>query len=171
MKAHYVSVWDGGTTVTTNCTYNPKTKVVSNIESSNIDCSNVEGLEILDEEYIELLDGTKITDFIHEDDYEGGNELSKEEISKLKSIVKAEKTGQRFTVTLELETFESQTPLEAVQECLRMMLKFDEGSTSTSFTKQSCEGFIYYVTDNITGEKFTVDMSEDDENKVSPNND
>lgn len=72
--------------------------------------------------------------------------------------------GQRFTITLELESFEANTPLEAVQEALRNMLEYEEG-------QQACEGMIYDVTDNITGEKFTVDMSEDDENKVLPNND
>jgi len=72
-------------------------------------------------------------------------------------------TAQRFTVTLELESFSAQTPLEAVQECLRLMLEHEDG-------QQACEGFIYDVTDNITGEKFTIDMSEDDEDKVLPNN-
>jgi hypothetical protein len=38
--------------------------------------------------------------------------------------------------------------------------------------KQSCESMIFDVTDNITGEKFTVDMAEEnDEDKVLPNND
>ena len=143
MKAKYVSVWDGGTTVTTNCQYNPKTNVVSDIESSD-----VEGLDILEDEYVELPDGTEIRDFINEDDYED------EETS----------TAQRFTVTLELETVNAKTPLEAVRECLRMMLEHEED-------KQSCEGFIYDVVDNITGEKFTVDMAEEeDEDKVIPNN-
>ena len=76
----------------------------------------------------------------------------------------AEKAGQRFTITLELESFEAKTPLEAVQEALRLMLEYEEG-------KQSCETMIYEVTDNITGEKFTVDMAEEnDEDKVLPNN-
>lgn len=142
MKAKYVSVWDGGTTITTNCKYDPKTNVVSDIETSD-----VEGLDMLDEEYIELPDGTEIRDFIHEDDYEGDAPQ-----------------GQRFTVTLELESFQANTPLEAVQEVLRLMMEFEEG-------KQSCENMIYDVTDNITGEKFTVDMAEEnDEDKVLLNN-
>jgi len=75
-----------------------------------------------------------------------------------------EDTGQRFTITLELESFEAKTPLEAVQEALRLMLEIEEG-------KQSCERMIYEVTDNITGESFTVDMAEEnDEDKVLPNN-
>lgn len=76
-----------------------------------------------------------------------------------------EDTGQKFTVILELESFEAKTPLEAVQEALRLMLDW-EGD------KQSCESMIFDVTDNITGEKFTVDMAEEnDEDKVLPNND
>jgi hypothetical protein len=67
-----------------------------------------------------------------------------------------EDTGQRFTITLELESFEAKTPLEAVQEALRLMLEYEEG-------KQSCETMIYEVTDNITGEKFTVDMAEEND--------
>lgn len=148
MKAKYVSVWDGGTTVTTNCQYNPQNKVVSDIESSD-----VEGLDMLEDEYVELPDGTEIRDFINEDDYEDDN---------------ADEDGPiapQFTVTLELQTFEAKTPLEAVKEVLRMMLDWEDG-------KQSCEGFIYDVTDEITKEKFTVDMSEEnDEDKVLPNKD
>lgn len=160
MKAKYVSVWDGGTTVTTKCEYDPQTNVVSDIGSAE-----VEGLEICEDEYVELPDGSEIRDFIHEDDYEGSNDLNEDEISKLKSIIANEKsTGQWFTINLELESFDAKTPLEAVQEALRLMLEWEDG-------KQSCEGMIYDVTDNITGEKFTVDMSEDDENKVLPNND
>ena len=143
MKAKFVSVWDGGTTVTTNCQYNPVTKVVSDIESSD-----VEGLDMLDEEYVELPDGTEIRDFIHEDDYEP-------------SEVSDEQVGQRFTVTLELESFEAQTPIEAVKEVLRLMLEYEDG-------KQACEGMIYVVTDNLTNKKVSVDMSEDDENKILP---
>jgi hypothetical protein len=139
MKAKYVSVWDGGT-VTTNCQFNPVTKVVSDIESSD-----VEGLDMLEDEYVLLPDGTEVRDFINEDEYEG------EETP----------TGQRFTVTLELESFEAQTPIEAVKEILRLMLEHEDG-------KQACEGMIYVVTDNLTNKKVSVDMSEDDENKVLP---
>jgi hypothetical protein len=139
MKAKYVSVWDGGT-ITTNCQYDQKTKVVSDIESSD-----VEGLDMLEDEYVLLPDGTEVRDFINEDEYEG------EETP----------TGQRFTVTLELESFEAQTPIEAVKEILRLMLEHEDG-------QQACEGMIYVVTDNLTNKKVSVDMSEDDENKVLP---
>ena len=139
MKAKFVSVWDGGT-VTTNCQFNPVTKVVSNIQMVEID-----GLDCLNEEYVLLPDGTKVRDFINEYEYEG------EETP----------TGQRFTVTLELESFEAQTPIEAVKEILRLMLEHEDG-------QQACEGMIYVVTDNLTNKKVSVDMSEDDENKVLP---
>jgi hypothetical protein len=139
MKAKFVSVWDGGT-VTTNCQFNPVTKVVSNIQMVEID-----ELDCLNEEYVLLPDGTEVRDFINEDEYEG------EETP----------TGQRFTVTLELESFEAQTPIEAVKEILRLMLEHEDG-------QQACEGMIYVVTDNLTNKKVSVDMSEDDENKVLP---
>ena len=139
MKAKFVSVWDGGT-VTTNCQFNPVTKVVSNIQMVEIG-----ELDCLNEEYVLLPDGTEVRDFINEDEYEG------EETP----------TGQRFTVTLELESFEAQTPIEAVKEILRLMLEHEDG-------QQACEGMIYVVTDNLTNKKVSVDMSEDDENKVLP---
>jgi hypothetical protein len=138
MKAKFVSVWDGGT-VTTNCQFNPVTKVVSNIQMVEID-----ELDCLNEEYVLLPDGTEVRDFINEDDYEG-----------------EAPQGQRFTVTLELESFEANTPLEAVKEVLRLMLEHEDG-------QQACEGMIYVVTDNLTNKKVSVDMSEDDENKVLP---
>jgi hypothetical protein len=72
-----------------------------------------------------------------------------------------EEAGNRFTVTLELESFEAQTPIEAVKEILRLMLEHEDG-------QQACEGMIYVVTDNLTNKKVSVDMSEDDENKVLP---
>lgn len=142
MKAKYVSVWDGGTTVTTNCDYYPKINVVSDIESSNI-----EGLEVLDDEYILLPDGSEIRDFINEDEYEG-------EITP---------TAPSFGIRLELESFNAKTPLEAVKEALRLMSDMEDG-------KPAYEGFIYDVTDNLTGKRYTVDMSEDDEDKVLPVN-
>ena len=144
MKAEYVSVWDGGTTVTTNCQYDPQTKVVSDITTSD-----VEGLEYLDDEYVLLSDGTEIRDFINEDDYEPSETPDEQS------------TSQRFTITLELESFEAQTPIEAVKEVLRLMLEHEDG-------QQVCEGMIYVVTDNLTNKKVSVDMSEDDENKVLP---
>ncbi len=56
--AIYVSVWDGGTKIETSCEFNPETKEVKNIESTD----NVEDLDILDEEYISF-EGEDIKDF------------------------------------------------------------------------------------------------------------
>lgn len=65
MDATYVSVWDGGTQIRTNCKFNPETRQVSDVESSD-----VEGLDICEEEFIELPNGDVVKDFINED----GNE-------------------------------------------------------------------------------------------------
>lgn len=62
VKATYVSVWDGGIEVRTNCMYNGNTKEVFDIEISDVD-----GLDILEDEYVELLDGEKVVDFINKD--------------------------------------------------------------------------------------------------------
>jgi hypothetical protein len=53
---------------------------------------------------------------------------------------------------------QAENPLEAAKEANR--LAFNEGDT-----------FIYDVEDEETGEKFTVDLSENDEDAVLPNND
>lgn len=62
-QATYVSVWDGGIQIRTKCTYNRISGVVYDIETAEI-----EGLDILEDEYVELSDGTKIRDFIDEFD-------------------------------------------------------------------------------------------------------
>jgi len=61
MKAIYVSIWDDGVEISSNCEFDIKTNTVSDIDSID-----VQGIDILMEEYIELKDGTKITDFIVE---------------------------------------------------------------------------------------------------------
>ena len=63
MHVTYVSEWDGGTKICTKAEYDPQTKNVTNIESSDAD-----GLDVLEREYIELPDGTEIdrTDFLVE---------------------------------------------------------------------------------------------------------
>ena len=63
MKAKFVSVWDGGYEIETDCDYNPDTKIVSNIEVSE-DCETVEHL---DREFIRLPDGTELE--LHDDEY------------------------------------------------------------------------------------------------------
>jgi hypothetical protein len=61
-QATYVSVWDGGVAVRSKCTYNRETGIVSDIECVDVD------VDSLEDEYIELSDGTQIHDFINEDD-------------------------------------------------------------------------------------------------------
>lgn len=61
-KATFVSVWDGGTEIRTNCLYDAETNTVSDIETADVN-----GLDILDEQFIELEDGTEIRDFECED--------------------------------------------------------------------------------------------------------
>ena len=78
MKAIFISVWDGGIEIKTNCEYDPTTKEVSDIETSNVD-----GLDICEDEYILLPDGTEIRDFVSEND----ENLTEEEIKKLRNLL------------------------------------------------------------------------------------
>lgn len=63
MNATYVSVWDGSTEVRTSCQYNPETKTVESVESTD----DVEDLDILFEEFVEF-NGEVIKDFIIDDE-------------------------------------------------------------------------------------------------------
>lgn len=60
MNATYVSIWDDGFRVETNCVFNPETKEVTDVDS--IDVEGL-GLDFCDEEFIELPDGTEIKTF------------------------------------------------------------------------------------------------------------
>ena len=62
MKAQFVSIWDGNVEVRTNCEFNPETKEVTDIESVEVN-----GVDMLDDEYVELPDGTEIRDFVNND--------------------------------------------------------------------------------------------------------
>jgi azurin len=55
MEAIYVSVWDGDVEIRTKCEYNPVTRDVTDIESVEAN-----GVENLDDEYVELPDGSVI---------------------------------------------------------------------------------------------------------------
>lgn len=55
VPATFVSVWDGGTAVRTDCKFDEETK-----RAFDIDTADVDGLDSLDEEYVELGDGTEI---------------------------------------------------------------------------------------------------------------
>ena len=63
MNGTYVTIWDGGIEISTSCIFNPDTKVVSDIE-----IVDVQWLDILEDEYVLLPDGTEVRDFINEDD-------------------------------------------------------------------------------------------------------
>ena len=57
MKAKFVSVWDGGIEIITDCDFNPITKEVFNIDS--VECN----VECLEDEFV-LYKGEEIRDFI-----------------------------------------------------------------------------------------------------------
>lgn len=63
VKALYISVWDGGFEIASNCEIDLKTKEVTNVEQ--IDATDV---DFLDEELIRLNDGTEIRDFEYDGD-------------------------------------------------------------------------------------------------------
>jgi hypothetical protein len=55
MKVTYISIWDNCTEVSTSCNYNVDSKCVTGVESSDI-----KGVDVLTEEYIELPNGVTI---------------------------------------------------------------------------------------------------------------
>lgn len=55
MKATFVSVWDFGIEVKSDCEYDPESKTVSDIELVHVD-----GLDMCITEYILLPDGTEL---------------------------------------------------------------------------------------------------------------
>ena len=63
-EAEFVSVWDGGFAVATNCKVNMITKEVFDIEVSE---ESADGLDVLDEQYI-TIDGEKFPVFDAETD-------------------------------------------------------------------------------------------------------
>ena len=65
-----------------------------------------------------------------------------------------------FTVSVTFTDMVSKNPLEAAKKACKWLLDNNDAKT-----------MVYDVMDEITGEKFTVDLSEDDEDAVLPNND
>lgn len=63
VKSTYVSVWDGGTEIRTSCQFDTIKNIVFDIEPVEDD-----GLDILEDEYIELPNGEIIRSFNTEDD-------------------------------------------------------------------------------------------------------
>ncbi len=51
----FVSIWDEGTKIRANSKYNPETKEISDVQEMNVD-----GLEVLEQEYIELPNGARL---------------------------------------------------------------------------------------------------------------
>ena len=60
VNATYVSVWDGGTRIESNCKYNTETREVTNVGMVSVEKMD---LEILDEEFVELPNGRIIKNF------------------------------------------------------------------------------------------------------------
>jgi hypothetical protein len=71
--AYYVSVWDDGVAITTNCLYDRKNNVVSEIDTVDADGLDLlideDGLDLLIDEYVLLSDGTQIRDFSYGEYY------------------------------------------------------------------------------------------------------
>lgn len=62
-----------------------------------------------------------------------------------------------YTISVTFTDQLAENPLQAVENFIK-------------FLKEDANSYIYDVEDEETEEKFTVDMSEDDENKVLSNN-
>lgn len=62
-KATYVTVWDGGIEIRTQCLFDKNSSTVYDVESVEVN-----GLDVLEAEFVELADGTEIKDFLTEDD-------------------------------------------------------------------------------------------------------
>ena len=64
-----------------------------------------------------------------------------------------------FSVSISFTDMVAKNPLEAAKKACKWLLE-----------NEDAKNMIYDVEDEITGEKFSVDLSEDDENAVLPNN-
>jgi hypothetical protein len=64
-----------------------------------------------------------------------------------------------FSVSISFTDMVAKNPLEAAKKACKWLLE-----------NEDAKNMIYDVEDEITGEKFSVDLSEDDENSVLPNN-
>ncbi len=65
--------------------------------------------------------------------------------------------GQTYTVTLTFEGIDAKDPLSATKQVLKWI-------------QDGADKMIYDVENELTGDKFTVDLSEEDEDAVVPNN-
>jgi hypothetical protein len=64
-----------------------------------------------------------------------------------------------FSVSISFTDMVAKNPLEAAKKVCKWLLE-----------NEDAKNMIYDVEDETTGEKFSVDLSEDDENSVLPNN-
>lgn len=64
IRATYVSIWDGGQRIESQCDYNTDTREVEDVDTMDVDTM---GLDVLEEEFVELPDGTEISNFNYED--------------------------------------------------------------------------------------------------------
>lgn len=62
INATFVSVWDGGIDIRSECKFNPFTGEVTDIEQVDVDELD---LDTFEEEFVELEDGTMITNFFY----------------------------------------------------------------------------------------------------------
>ena len=67
--------------------------------------------------------------------------------------------SKTFSVSISFTDMVAKNPLEAAKKACKWLLE-----------NEDAKNMIYDVEDEITGEKFSVDLSEDDENSVLPNN-
>lgn len=65
-----------------------------------------------------------------------------------------------FTVSITFTDMIAKNPLEAAKKACSWLLESEDA-----------RNMIYDVTDEVTNNKFTVDLSEEDEDAVLPNND
>lgn len=64
-----------------------------------------------------------------------------------------------FSVSISFTDMVAKNPLDAAKKACKWLLE-----------NEDAKNMIYDVEDETTGEKFSVDLSEDDENSVLPNN-
>jgi hypothetical protein len=67
MKAKYISIWDDGIEIMSDCKYNIHNNSISNVDSVDVDGMD---LGICMDEYVLLSDGTLVRDFFKNPEYE-----------------------------------------------------------------------------------------------------
>jgi hypothetical protein len=70
-----------------------------------------------------------------------------------------------FSVSISFTDMVAKNPLDAAKKACKWLI-----GNPTGYSVDGADTMIYDVEDETTGEKFSVDLSEDDENAVLPNN-